>query len=77
MTTEHRPDVKGAVPLETQHITAECRTNQGLQAAFELAVVQLRQVYYTQWERHPEDTISLAIYRTPRPEDRLRVVNES
>jgi hypothetical protein len=59
-----RPDVKGATPLEVQHITLECRTNWNLYPAWHRAVDELLQVYYAQVERDPDATISLAIYRT-------------
>jgi len=65
--SEHRPDVKAATPLETQHITAECRENKNLYPAWFEAVEQLLRVYYAQVERDPAATISLAIYRTSPP----------
>jgi hypothetical protein len=66
---EHRPDIKSEVPLEVQHITAECRTNKNLYPAWFEAVSELLQVYYAQVERDPDATISLAIYRTRNPRE--------
>lgn len=65
MSTEpHRPDVKAATPVETQHVTAECRTNRGAYVAWDDAVHLLRHVYETQIHHDPDATISIAIYRT-------------
>jgi hypothetical protein len=64
---EHRPDVKAGTPLETQHITAECRANRGWWGAWDDALRQLLQVYEAQANAHPGDTLSVAIYRT-RPD---------
>jgi hypothetical protein len=61
---EPRPDVKGETPLEVQHITVECRQNRSLQGAYVVAMDELWEVYREQVGRHPEATISIAIYRT-------------
>lgn len=61
-----RPDVTAAAPIETQHITTECRANKGQYVAWEHAVHLLRHVYEAQVSHDPDATISIAIYRTPR-----------
>lgn len=68
-TKPHRPDVKSATPVETQHITAECRASRGTYVAWNDAVHLLRHVYETQIHRDPDATISIAIYRTPTTEE--------
>lgn len=60
----HRPDVKALTPLETQHITAECRDNHSTMLAFHYAKEALWQVYLAQVEHNPDVTVSLAIYVT-------------
>jgi hypothetical protein len=67
ITPDSRPDVKAGTPLETQHITATCRSNKGVYVAWENAVHLLRHVYEAQLHRDPNATISVAIYRTSDP----------
>lgn len=61
---EHRPDIKGATPLETWHITETCRSNRGVYLAWEDAVRQLRVLYEAQTLVRPGDTFSLALFRS-------------
>lgn len=61
---DHRPDVKGLTPLETQHITAKCRHHHTTDIAFHYATEALRQVYAAQVKRCPSATVSLAVYVT-------------
>ncbi|MFI2663387.1 hypothetical protein [Micromonospora carbonacea] len=65
MIDASRPDVKTGTPVETQHITATCRSNKGVYIAWENAVHLLRHAYEEQIRRDPHATISIAIYRTP------------
>jgi hypothetical protein len=62
--TKHRPDVKDLTPIETQHITAECRENRTFYGAWEQAVHLLVHVYEAQTGRRPGATISIALYVT-------------
>lgn len=62
MTSDRYPDVTGRTPLETQHVTAECRENRTHYGAWEDAVHTLRHVYDAQIQRRPGATVSLAIY---------------
>jgi hypothetical protein len=66
-----RPDVAALTPLETQHISLECRTSKGHDSAWEEAVHLLGNVYDAQVGRRPGATVSVAIYVTdPRsPEE--------
>lgn len=59
---DHRPDVKGSIPIETQHITAVCRENSTRYVAWEQAVHRLLHVYEAQLYRRPGATVSLALY---------------
>ena len=65
MSEPHHPDVSSLTPVETQHITVECR-NHGDLTAWAEAVEQLRHVYHVQLSRRPASTISLALYVTDR-----------
>jgi hypothetical protein len=64
MADQHRPDVKTLTPVETQHITAECRDNQSMMLAFHYAKEALWTVYRAQVERRPGATVSIALYVT-------------
>lgn len=64
---DHRPDVKGMTPIETQHITAKCRHNHSVMLAFHYAKEALWQVYEAQVKRRPGATVSLAVYVTDPP----------
>lgn len=62
--TDHRPDVKGLTPIETQHITAKCREKKTRYVAWEQAVHLLLHLYEAQVHHRPGATVSLALYVT-------------
>lgn len=68
--TPHRPDIKGATPIETWHITAECRGGDQAMVAWMRATNELRIAYFALLASCPGDTFSLALYHTPTPRQR-------